>query len=68
MAAGGGMEDGDATELMRMVVMVWCGGLVAERRWGDRGVWRRLWWIGWRWGGADGQKKGKRGERILGLG
>nr|GEW23826.1 hypothetical protein [Tanacetum cinerariifolium] len=26
----------DAAELKRIVVMVWCGGLVMERRWGDR--------------------------------
>nr|GEU53611.1 hypothetical protein [Tanacetum cinerariifolium] len=69
MATGGGVEDGDATELMRMVVMVWCGGLVVKRRWGrDRGVWRRLWWVGRSWpkmGRRRQTEKRRRWERIL---
>nr|GEV66354.1 hypothetical protein [Tanacetum cinerariifolium] len=56
----------DVAELKRIVVMVWCGGLVVERRWGDRGVWRRLWWAGRSWpemGRRRWPEKGMRGER-----
>nr|GEW67689.1 hypothetical protein [Tanacetum cinerariifolium] len=56
----------DAAELKRMVVMVWCGGIVVERRWGDKGVWHRLWWVGRSWPKMRRHRwpeKGMRGER-----
>nr|GEZ49914.1 hypothetical protein [Tanacetum cinerariifolium]GEZ81489.1 hypothetical protein [Tanacetum cinerariifolium] len=58
------MVGDDAAELMRMVMMVWRGGLVMERKWGDKGVWRRLWWVGRRWGGTGGRKRSGEGREM----